>query len=967
MFNIYSIKLKLSLILLITALITPIGLLAYVFLVKNQAQQTQQQLIIKKKQQEKVFFFKNSLANAYSDILYVSRLINHKLSNQLKNDGLIFDTQLSNEINFTFKSFLQVNPLYQQIRLIDNSGQERVRFNRRHNQVVSTKTNKLQNKSEQSYVKKSLNLQPGEIYISELNLNQENGIIERPYNPTLRIATKLDNTANGFKGLIIINISAQKIIDEITKNLKGNTYLINQKGQYIVYPDSEAPLAYPHNFNTDFPELKGWQQSKSLQKNNFTAFKTNKQYFYFYPIDSGSQFHRQWFLITSEPILTIWNQIQQQTVLITTTLIAILLSILLANYISRYWFINPIRYMRKVTQGIVEERPIKFINNFHQKDELGSLCKKLHQLAKIISTKEEKNKLIIQSLNNEISRRESIELDLSLYKALFEYSSEAMMITDDHEIITHINPAYTQITGYCKQEVIGKTPKIISSKKQSAEFYKDLWQKLNTQGSWQGELFNRKKNGDIFPVYQCINSIKINAKTSLYISVFSDISEHKEYEETLKQHAYYDPLTNLPNRNLLQDRLSQTIAKMHRNQQFAALLFLDLDNFKKINDSLGHDFGDMLLKKVATRLCKNFREIDSISRFGGDEFVILINELSSDAKTSENLVKNLLNKLLQLLSKPYFILGHELFVSASIGITLFPTAENDQAEDIIKMADIAMYAAKTQEKGSFQFYTPEMQEKAHQRLYIENGLREAIKHNQLVLFFQCQYNNDKELLGMEALVRWQHPEQGLIYPNDFIPIAEESGLIISMGEIIIKQACLQIKQWESKGHSIPHIAVNVSPRQFAEKDFVDKVCTICKEANIPHKQLMLELTEATIIHDIEITIKKMSQLQQLGYRISIDDFGTGYSSLAYLNKLPINQLKIDKSFIDDISLENKQVVIVDTIIAMAQHLNLNLIAEGVESQYQVDYLVQQGCLGFQGYYFSKPIPAEEVLSNHLEK
>ncbi len=943
------------------------GLLAYILLVKNQAQQTQQQLIIKKKQQEKVFFFKNSLANAYSDTLYVSRLINHQLSNSLKKNGLIFDKQLSNEINFTFKSFLEVNPLYQQIRLIDNNGQERVRFNRRHNQVVSTKTNKLQNKSEQSYVKKSLNLQPGEIYISELNLNRENGIIERPYNPTLRIASKLENTISGFKGIIIINISAQKIINEISKNLKGDTYLINQKGQYIVHPASNAPLVYPHNFNTDFPELKGWQQSQAIQQNNFAFFKTNKQNFYFYPIDSGSQFHRQWFLITTEPILTIWNQLQQQTVLITTTLIAILLSILLANYISRYWFINPIRYMKKVAQGIIEERPIKFMTNFHQKDELDSLCKKLHQLAKIISTKEEKNKLIIQSLKKEISYRKSIELDLSLYKTLFEHSSEAMMITDEHEVITHINPAYTQITGYCKQEVIGKTPRIISSEKQSAEFYKGLWQKLNTQGSWQGELFNRKKNGDIFPVYQCINSIKINAKTSLYISVFSDITEHKQYEETLRQHAYYDPLTNLPNRNLLQDRLSQTLAKMHRNQQFAALLFLDLDNFKNINDSLGHDFGDMLLKKVATRLCKNFRAIDSISRFGGDEFVILINELSSDYKTSKTLVKNLLNKLLQLLSKPYFILEHELFVSASIGITLFPTTKNHHAEDIIKMADIAMYVAKAQGKGAFQFYTPEMQEKAHQRLSIENGLREAIKHNQLVLFFQCQYNNNEELLGMEALIRWQHPEQGLIYPNDFIPIAEESGLIISMGEIIIKQACLQIKQWESEGHSIPHIAVNVSPKQFAEKDFVDKVCTICKESNIPPQQLMLELTEATIIHDIEITIKKMSQLQQLGYRISIDDFGTGYSSLAYLNKLPIDQLKIDKSFIDDINLENKHVVIVDTIIAMAQHLKLNLIAEGVESQYQVDYLVQQGCLGFQGYYFSKPIPAEEVFSGHLEK
>lgn len=955
--------------LLSTTLVTPLGLLVYILLVENQVQEQQQQLVIRKNQQEKVFFFENSLHNAYSDILYVSRIVDHKISNNHKKNALTFDQQLHADISFAFKSFLEVNSFYQQIRLIDNSGQERIRFNQLQGEIVSTNANKLQNKSKYAYVYESLKLQAGEIYISELDLNRENGIIETPYNPTLRIATKLDDKGSGFKGIIVINFSAQQILDEINKQSENDNYLINQHGDYIVHPQVakqwSAPLGHQHNFITDFPELGYWQ--KTLERSGLAIFKAADQQLYVYPIDSGSQFHREWFLITAIPKLGIWNHIQHETVLISTAFIAVFLSILLGCYVSIRWFIRPISYMENISQRLVENKPIEFTNSCRQKDELGSLCEKLHQMAKIISSNQEKKERVIESLTNEISHREKVERDLLVYKALFECSSEAMMIVDNDETITHINPAYTQITGYSKQEAIGQTPRLTSSGKQNKTFYEHLWLNLSKQGSWQGEMFNRRKNGEIFPVYQYINDIKVNNKTAHYISVFSDITQHKDYEEALWQQANYDPLTRLANRKLLQDRLSQTIAKMYRHKQYAALIFMDLDNFKYINDSLGHNFGDALLKKVATRLLSSFREIDSVSRFGGDEFVVLVTELFADEEVVYEQVKKMVNKLLKLLVKPYLIEQHELFVSASIGISIFPSKDNQTPEDIIKMADIAMYEAKAAGKSTFRFYHPDMQKKAHQRLHIEEGLRSAIKQDQLVLFYQCQYTDEHELLGMEALIRWQHPEQGLMVPNDFIPIAEESGLIVAMGEIVIRQACLQIKQWEKEGHIIPHVAVNVSPKQFAEKSFVDKVCAICKETNIPPEQLMLELTEASIISDIENTIEKMSQLQQLGYRISIDDFGTGYSSLAYLKKLPINQLKIDKTFVDDINTENEEAVIVDTIIAMAQNLKLDLIAEGVENQYQVNYLMLRGCLGYQGYYFCKPALATEVFSNKTIK
>jgi len=962
MLNGYSIKVKLILTLLSASLVTPIGLLAYILLIENQVQEQQQQLLIRKNQQEKVFFFQNSLENTYSDIRYISRIVD----NTLKQNTTTLSNQLPKNISFFFQNLLEVTPLYQQIRLIDSTGQERIKFNQQHGLIFKTQSDRLQNKSKYAYVYESLKLQPGEIYISELELNQENGIIEKPFNPTLRIATKLESHNSGFEGIIVINISAQQIIDEMKKNAINDIYLIDQQGNYIIHPQNSkqwsAPLNHQYNFNTDFPKLSNWQQS--LQNNGPIRLKTLTQQLSFYPIDSGSHFLRQWILVTASPSSNIWTHIQQEAALISTAFIGVFLSILLGSYASKRWIFHPIRYMENISQQLVEGKTIESSSSYNQNDELGSLCKKLHQMAKILSSSQDKKEHIIKSLNTEITNREKIEQDLNIYKTLFEYSSEAMMITDNNEIITHINPAYTHITGYAKDEVLGQTPRILNSGQQDKNFYTQLWQQLNTSGSWQGELLNRRKNGEIHPVYQYINSIKINNKTSLYISVFSDITQHKEFEETLKQHAYYDPLTNLANRNLLQDRLSQTIAKMYRHKQYAALLFLDLDNFKYINDSLGHDIGDNLLKKVANRLQSNFREIDSISRFGGDEFVILINDLSSDREVSHNLVTSLVNKLQLLLAQPYLIQQHELFITASIGISVFPTEEKHTPKDIIKMADMAMYVAKSEGKSTYRFYHAEMQEKSHQRLLIENGLREAIKQEQLVLFYQCQYSNEKELIGMEALVRWQHPEQGLIFPDKFIPIAEESGLIIALGESVIKQACLQLKHWEKNGHNIPHIAVNISPKQFAETNFIDKVCSICKETAVPTKQLMLELTEATIIGNIESTVTKMKKLQQLGFRISIDDFGTGYSSLAYLNRLPINQLKIDKSFVDDIALDSGKAVIVDTIIAMAQHLKLDIIAEGVENNYQFDYLIQHNCLGFQGYFFCKPVAANDVF-NHL--
>jgi len=954
----YSIKTKLILTLLCTALVTPAGLLAYFLLFDNQVAKEKERVSIRQSHEEKVFFFEENLHHTYSDIRFISQLVQRALAKPA--DKNILDINNA-DISFVLEQFLDSNPHYQQIRLINDQGYELIRFDQRHENITRTELSNLQDKSKYNYFKESIKLSAGGIYISKLDLNRESGVIEVPHNPTLRFAIKLELKQTGFNGIIVVNISAQHLLDDINNRTERAVYLVDKKGNYILHPQKEkqwsAALGTPHNISSDYPKFNQWQDK--LQRDKYALF-SNGQQLHISLIDSGSQFHRQWFLITAVPLLDIWDSIQQQLTLIFSVLFGIFFSILFGSYFSNHWIITPINYMKTISEKLVKGESINLKETCQQKDEIGSLCQKLNQMAKIISTSREEKECDIQLLKKS-------EQDLRIYKALFEATSEAMLITDDNEIITHINPAYTKIMGFSKQDALGKTPRINSSGKQDTFFYENIWQQLKTLGSWQGEIFNKRKNGEIITVQQNINAINVDDKTTHYVVVFSDITHLKAQEKKLKQHAHYDSLTGLANRELMQDRINQTIAQLHRHEGHAALLFMDIDNFKHINDSLGHYCGDQLLKIVAERLKEQFRKIDTVSRFGGDEFTILITDLPADETATRQKIKKIVSKLLTILEKPYFVNKHELYFSSSIGICIFPILDNHTTEEVIKMADIAMYAAKNDGKSTYRFYHADMQEKAHQRLLVEKGLRNAMKDNQLILFYQCQCTSEKELLGVEALIRWQHPEQGLIFPNDFIPIAEETGLIVEIGEIVIRQACLQMKQWEKEGHTIPHISVNVSPKQFAEKNFVDKVCAICKETKIPSEQLVLELTEASIINNIESTIEKMSQLRALGYRVSIDDFGTGYSSLAYLKQLPISQLKIDKTFIDDINQENEEAAIVDTIISMAQHLKLDIIAEGVENQYQVDYLRSHGCMGYQGYYFCKPVPSSEVFKNNIKQ
>ncbi|MGZ5055631.1 MAG: putative bifunctional diguanylate cyclase/phosphodiesterase [Methylobacter sp.] len=555
------------------------------------------------------------------------------------------------------------------------------------------------------------------------------------------------------------------------------------------------------------------------------------------------------------------------------------------------------------------------------------------------------------------------QIEPSVYQYFFEHSSDAMLIADADCKILRVNAAFEAITGYAADEVIGQIPHVLSSGAHNDAFYDQLWESLNRKGYWRGELVNQHKNGDSFSIWQRINVIEDDDRQVLYyISAFSDISIIKNTERKLWQMAHLDSLSGLANRAFLEQRLLQEIFAAKRSGEFGAVIFLDLDDFKKINDCLGHRCGDLLLQEVSKRLQDNLRTEDTVARLGGDEFVILLTGLTRSLDNAEQMAGRVAQKVLDALLQAYLIDDQELQISASLGITFFSTAFDESTEKLLRQADIAMYAAKNQGKSTYSFYHPDMLEQANKRLSIENELRFALQDEHIVLFYQPQYDWTHQLLGFEALVRWQHPEKGMISPADFLPVAEETGIIIELGERVLYLACKQLAAWHSQGFDVPHLAINISPVQFNHPNFVDSVISALELSKVNPSSVMLEITENLIIKDINGVIGKMQLLKQRGIRFAVDDFGTGYSSLAYLQRMPIDQLKIDRSFVQDITHNENDAAIVDAIIAMAGSLNLDIIAEGVETPEQIDYLAGCGCNAFQGYWFSRPLSGTEALS-----
>ncbi len=558
----------------------------------------------------------------------------------------------------------------------------------------------------------------------------------------------------------------------------------------------------------------------------------------------------------------------------------------------------------------------------------------------------------------DMSEQSDLMRRLFLSDKVFTFTNEAIMITDAENRIVQINHAFTQLTGYTAEDVYGKNPRILASGKHDNDFYQVMWQALLEQGHWHGEVWDKRKDGSVYPKWVDINSI-VDPNTQQvvnFVALFSDISERKQQEEHIRRLAFHDPLTGLPNRLLFQDRLVQALAEAKRDDHMVAVMFMDLDRFKDVNDTLGHHVGDLMLREVSVRIQQSVREIDTVARLGGDEFVVILTRIRDSRDPAP-----VAEKILEAISSRMTLAGNEVFANSSIGIALYPN-DAGSAEELMKSADAALYHAKDKGRGNFQFFTAELNRAAHERVRLDHALRSALERAEFELHYQPKIDlASRKVVGCEALLRWRHPQWGMVSPAEFIPVAEETGMILQIGAWVMREAAWQAADWARKGYPV-RVAVNLSARQFADPALVQSLVSLLEQHQLPANALELEITESTMMDGVANAAQILRDIKGMGVSLAIDDFGTGYSSLAYLKTFDIDKLKIDQSFIRDIHSDPDDAAIVRALVVLSHELGLEVVAEGVEDEAQLNFLQALGCDIAQGYFFSKPLPAADFVA-----
>ncbi|MFV3307055.1 putative bifunctional diguanylate cyclase/phosphodiesterase [Pseudomonas sp. NY15181] len=565
--------------------------------------------------------------------------------------------------------------------------------------------------------------------------------------------------------------------------------------------------------------------------------------------------------------------------------------------------------------------------------------------------------LRMTGISRDITRQRSNEDHLRQAAAVFEATQEGLLVTDSRGIIVHTNPSFSRITGYAAEDVLGGQPSLLKSGRQDAAFYRRMWEALLRDGVWSGEIWNRRKSGEVYPQWQHIRAVRNDqGQLTHYVAVFSDLSSLKRSQHELDFLAHHDPLTGLPNRLLLRERIEQALARAEREQGGGALLVIDLDHFKHINDSLGHSTGDLLIKAVAERLQACLDERCSLARLGGDEFAVILESPQQQHASS------LAQRLLEAMNAPFEVDGQTIYMSVSLGVSLFPDDARN-VDHLMQHADAALFQAKASGRSLYAFYTPELTARARSHVQVEAALRHALDHDELRIYFQPVHDlASGRMVGVESLVRWQHPQRGLVPPSEFIPVAEESGLITALDAWMLDQACRQMRAWLDAGITLDFIAVNVSSRLFSRGGLEERVALALEQSGLEPHHLELEVTESAVMQNFDQGLELLCQLRLLGVHLAIDDFGTGYSSLMRLKRMPVHKLKIDQGFVAGLPDDAEDAAIACAVIALGQSMGLQVVAEGIERPDQAAFLLTHACDFGQGYWYDKPQPAQALLA-----
>lgn len=740
----------------------------------------------------------------------------------------------------------------------------------------------------------------------------------------------------------------RKRIEAIRVGKSGYVFLLANDGEVLIHPFLRGNLFQKRHVVNDalLRALRNEQNGELtyLWKNPGDAHPREKVAFFHRIPEYG------WILGSSGYLEEYYAPVDHIRDLILLSLLGVLLLslpliLLLNSSISR-----PLsKVMNALAECDVEQGRLVRVH-LDEGNEIGTLARHLNVFMDRIENAS-------RELSAEVQERKNAEEQLLLYKEIYENAIEGISLTTPDGRIVAVNPAFTRITGYRESEILGRTPSALRSGKHGRDFYARMWQSLQREGSWSGEVWNRRKNGEVYPEWLSISSIRdAEGRVTHYMAVFHDISDLKLQEEQVRYLAYHDPLTGLPNRTLLMDRIAVAISRARRRKDARlAVLFIDLDNFKNVNDSLGHSQGDRMLVEFVSRVQHVVRETDTLARLGGDEFVIMAEEIAGDSS-----IILLAERLMGCLEKPFDLEGRQFFATASIGITIFPH-DGDTPGELIKNADLAMYWAKDAGKNRYHLYTEELNTRVTRRLQLEADLRRALEQDEITVYYQPRVAlPGRTCDGVEALARWRQPGGEIVPPAEFIPLAEETGLIVPLGLQVLEKALTDLRTLHDQGRRL-HLSVNLSPKQFMQADLLERVEEILRRTGFPVEYLEFEITETVIMQHLETSLGNLHRLSQRGIRLAVDDFGTGYSSLYYLKRLPIDVLKIDRSFILDITLDPNDAKLVETIILLGKNFGLTLVAEGVENAEQLEFLERLGCDQIQGYFFSPPRPFVDLL------